>query len=61
MTGARCTCEYYAVGYIDYGIPTSEVLAIPACQTRWTNTASSVIVTGGVVEAVEVSTGWKKA
>ena len=37
------------------------LLAIPAGQTKWTNTASSVKVTGGVVEAVEVSAGWKEA
>ena len=39
------------------GTPTNELLAIPACQTRWTDTASRVSVTGGVVEAVVVSTG----
>ena len=37
------------------------LLAIPAGQTKGTNTASSVLVTGGVVEAVEVSAGWKEA
>ena len=43
-----------------HGTPTCELLAIPACQTRWTDTASRVSVTGGVVEAVVVSTGGKE-
>ena len=43
-----------------HGTPTCELLAIPPCQTRWTDTAAHVSVTGGVVEAVVVSTGWKK-
>ena len=40
-----------------HGTPTCELLAIPACQTRQTDTASCGSVTGGVVEAVVVSTG----
>ena len=42
------------------GTPTCELLAILACHTRGTDTASRVSVTGGVVEAVIVSTGGKE-
>ena len=44
-----------------HGTPTSELLAVPSSETRQTNTASCVTVTGGVVEAVIVSTGGKEA
>ena len=47
-------------GLIVCGTPTNELLAILACRTRWTDTASCVGVTGGVVEAVIVSTGGKE-
>ena len=43
-----------------HGTPTCELLAIPPCQTRQTDTAARVSVTGGVVEAVVVSTGGKE-
>ena len=44
-----------------HGTPTSELLAVPSSETRQTNTASCVTVTGGVVEAVVASTGGKEA
>ena len=40
---------------------TLNILTISARQTQRTNTASSVIVTSGVVEAVVVSTGGEDA
>ena len=57
-----CVCVCVRVCLILYtlmmhGTPTNELLAILACQIRWTDTASRVSVTGGVVEAVVVSTG----
>ena len=52
-----CVCLYTLMMH---GTPTCELLAIPSCQTRQTDTASRVSVTGGVVEAVVVSTGGKE-
>ena len=52
-----CACLYTLMMH---GTPTCELLAIPPCQTRWTDTASRVSVTGGVVEAVVVSTRGKE-
>ena len=52
-----CVCLYTLMMH---GTPTCELLAIPPCQTRWTDTAARVSVTGGVVEAVVVSTGGKE-
>ena len=53
-----CVCLYTLMMH---GTPTCELLAIPSCETRWTDTASRVSVTRGIVEAVVVSTGGEEA